>query len=62
MVSNEAMAIKSNVIQKLHSTINERKSSIHLTLLNIILEKRRDESFKESNKTSMFPFICEEWL
>lgn len=37
MVSNEAMVIKSNVIQKLHSIINERKSSIHLTLLNIIL-------------------------
>ena len=62
MVAKEANCISSDNSKKLHAVIGEKKTNLHLSLLSIILEKRRDSGAFKSSRKSASSFLNEEWL
>lgn len=62
MVAKEANCISSDNLKKLHAVIGEKKTNLHLSLLSIILEKRRDSGAFKTSKKSASSFLNEEWL
>ena len=63
MLSKEANIIYSSNIKKLHSLVGENKQNSQLRqLLSILIEKRKDISFKTISKKSTHVFVSEDWL
>ena len=62
LVKREASYLSSNSLQTLLKTINDTKSTLTLTLLEIVLEQRRKKVLEEDRNSVRLPFLEKEWF